>query len=215
MMLFLSSDARGCFEEARRFVDNNSNSDSVASAVDQLLTTALTIDQMNAQHHPMISEIASFIEDISFMHPNVTMVLLEHMQSMQHPQPFLDVLASIVSRASADQLDNVALKLFEMAKTESLLVQVLSMLSDLPLNAQLVDTRDRAIVDTLRTVSAEDFPLLFKASLKCCATKYAPLIAHSWRDGVSIDIFMHKNVLSYLRTALLCIHSLTPGRPQN
>lgn len=205
MNFLASSDVHLCLEQAKFLVIDNQDSVCVASVIEELLAKLSELED-HSVNISILNESAEFIKETSLLHPTVSLVLFEQLPSMKVSGPFLDVLPTVFSTVPSDQLESLAVNLFELFKNEACIVRVLSILVELPLSARLADTINRMLVDTLHTLpdNHADITALFAISLRINGIKIVQSIVSVWREKVmQISCLSAHNLLQRLNLLFL------------
>ena len=107
--------------------------------------------------------VAQLLRQYSVIHPNICLLLLQHLPAIPHPELFLDILPSILIIASPSAVNEAFDSLLSLViMNYSLIIPVLNVL----LEFQLTPERKREIVNvtvnSLSSIVESDFPGLFK-----------------------------------------------------
>lgn len=196
--VFSSNDLEICLIEAKILAMDAEDAEEVGRLVNALLRKAADSNDVQS-----LVDIAKFIKELALAQPVVGSILLDNLDRLKQPGLFLDILPDIFSSAPAESITELAKKLFEFASTDYLFVRTLAVLVELPLDAKLSETTMKYAIEAIRKVSADEYPVLFRVTLRAVNGPYGHKIISAWRRKVG----MHYRLTSLLLILKSTLHN--------
>ena len=178
-----------CFERVKVLFedDDTSNAGSNLVYIDELLSMVRFTNHHADDHaddSALVKNVAQFVRDVSVFHPNACHLLLIHLPHVSDPTPFVEVMPSMFCVAPASLVQEAALQLHLLAKSDSrLLLPVIAALSEFPLAVAQQVTMLQMAEDAVDIVDESDLPVLCRILLKSmCPLKSERIILKIRRE---------------------------------
>jgi len=182
-----------CLLDAKFLLVDSADSEEVRRAVEDLMQKV--IDSNDQQDVQVLVQIAQFIKELAITHTAVSALLLDKLEQLKQPEPFLDVLPEMFSSAPVERITELAQKLFTFASTDYLFVRALAVLVELPLDTNLSKATIRSANEAIHRVQPAEYPTLFRVTLKAVGGQYGHNIIRAWRRKVGICMLLFVYVL--------------------
>jgi hypothetical protein len=200
--LFESSSLLECAEHAKLLVEDNEDRSTVEKIVQLFIEKVASYSAEDCSLHHFHSA-AECLRDISLVHSCVGSLVVAGISDFSVPKPFIDVLPSMFSISEENVVENLAIKLFEIVKSNKfLLLHVLNTLMELPhaiggrVASWVTHEAVGALQDNLFKVSV--YPQVLRVLLKSVTKDNVKDAVNIWRKKVNQVFILNENYLSSL-----------------
>lgn len=137
--------------------------EEILNKVDSLLKT---VQHMVEVDMDKVKEVANLVLKYGALQAtSVGSMLLERLEFLPHPIPFVEIIPSLFGIASPDQLREVFKCLEHLAADTHLMLSVINAMVDLPLTPELKPRLIALTSEAMNSVDESDIPFLFRTLL--------------------------------------------------
>ena len=177
------------FEQAKLLIEDNEDKLFIKSIINDLLQQIVKINNVHEnimEYRELFVRIAEFIKLVSYADPIICELFIAYISKLPVPIHFINIIPAMFSMSSKDVIEILAKQLFELATSDqNLLIQILCVLTELPLSNQLANTIMKLTQNIIQdSDDDDDMPSLFRIITKLSNLASSELTIFLWRKRV-------------------------------